>query len=97
VVPGAHAVLGVCTGPIYPLTFSVVTTQFAGHATRAAATVATAGGIGATVLPWMMGLALTAGGGRALAASTLALTLGMCAALYVNHIGVTAAVPSERA
>jgi len=82
----AIVVLGVCTGPVYPLAFAVVTTQFAGHATRAAATVATAGGIGATALPWAMGLAFTAGGGRALAASTLALALGMCVALYANRV-----------
>ena len=84
----AIIMLGVCTGPVYPLAFAVVTTQYAGHATRAAATVATAGGIGATVLPWAMGLALAAGGGRGLAASTLALTLAMCFALYASHINV---------
>ena len=85
----AIVVLGVSTGPIYPLTFAVVTTQFAGQATRAAATVATAGGIGATVLPWAMGLTLTAGGGRGLAVSTLVLTLGMCLALYLNAAGAS--------
>jgi hypothetical protein len=66
-----------------------VTTQFAGHPTRAAAAVATAGGIGATVLPWTMGLTLSAGGGRGLAAATLAVTLGMCVALYANRVSVS--------
>ena len=81
----AIVVLGLCSGPVYPLTFAVVTTQFAGHATRAAATVATAGGIGATALPWAMGLALTAGDGRGLAASTLAITIGMCLCVIYNQ------------
>lgn len=85
----AVMLLGISTGPIYPLTFAVVTTQFAGNATRAAATVATAGGVGATVLPWAMGLTLTAGGGRGLPVSTLVLTLGMCLALYANHISAS--------
>lgn len=85
----AIVLLGASTGPVYPLTFAVVTSQFPGHATRAVATVATAGGIGATVLPWAMGLTLGAGGGRGLAVSTLVLTLGMCLALYANHIGAT--------
>ncbi len=82
----AIVLLGVSTGPIYPLAFAVVTAQYAGHATKAAAAVATAGGIGATVLPWAMGQTLTAGGGRGLAVSTLVLTLGMCLALYANHL-----------
>jgi fucose permease len=87
----AIIMLGVSTGPVYPLVFAVVTTQYAGHATRAAATVATAGSIGATALPWAMGLALTAGGGRGLAASTLVLTLGMCVALYANRVSGSSA------
>jgi fucose permease len=81
----AVALLGAFTGPVYPLVFAVLTRQFASQAARAAATIASAGSVGATVLPWALGLALTARGGSGLAVSTLLLTLGMSAALYGNR------------
>ena len=60
-----------------------VPTAAAGGVT--AFTSITAGGIGATALPWAMGLALMAGGGRGLAASTLAITIGMCLCIIYNQ------------
>jgi fucose permease len=73
--------LGFAVGPLYPLVFGVLTRQFASRATDAAATVATAGSIGATVLPWVMGLTLPLAGGRGLAIATSALAVGAAAAL----------------
>jgi FHS family glucose/mannose:H+ symporter-like MFS transporter len=69
--------LGAAVGPVYPLVFGVLTRQFAARATDAAATVATAGSVGATVLPWVMGLTLPLAGGHGLAISTAALAVGM--------------------
>jgi fucose permease len=80
----AVALLGVFTGPVYPLVFAVLTSQFAGRAATAAATIASAGSVGATALPWAMGVALADWGGRGLALTTLLLTVGMCASLYAN-------------
>jgi MFS transporter, FHS family, glucose/mannose:H+ symporter len=83
----AIALLGAFTGPVYPLVFAVLTRQFAGQAARAAATIASAGSVGATVLPWALGLALTGWGGRGLSLATVALTVGMAFALYANRVG----------
>ena len=69
--------LGAAVGPVYPLVFGVLTRRFAARATDAAATVATAGSVGATVLPWVMGLTLPLAGGRGLAITTAALAIAM--------------------
>lgn len=79
------AMVGAATGPIYPLTFAVVTRQFPAQATRAAAAVATSGGVGATALPWVMGLALPLWHGRGMPAMAVVLAAGMAAALYANR------------
>jgi fucose permease len=71
--------LGAAIGPAYPLIFGVLTRRFAGRATQAAATVATAGSIGATVLPYVLGLTLPLAGGRGLALTTAALAIGVAA------------------
>jgi FHS family glucose/mannose:H+ symporter-like MFS transporter len=76
--------LGAAVGPVYPLVFGVLTRRFAARATDAAATVATAGSVGATVLPWVMGLTLPLAGGRGLAIATALLAVGMAAALAVG-------------
>lgn len=73
--------LGAAVGPVYPLVFGVLTRQFAARATDAAATVATAGSVGATVLPWVMGLTLPIAGGQGLAITTAALAMGMAATM----------------
>lgn len=73
--------VGAAVGPIYPLVFGVLTRRFASRATDAAATVATAGSVGATVLPWVMGLSLPLAGGRGLAITTAALAVGLAVAL----------------
>lgn len=71
--------LGAAIGPAYPLIFGVLTRRFAGRATQAAATVATAGSVGATVLPYVLGLSLPLAGGRGLALTTAALAVGVAA------------------
>ena len=71
--------LGAAIGPAYPLIFGVLTRRFAGRAAQAAATVATAGGVGATVLPYLLGLTLPLAGGRGLALATAALAIGVAA------------------
>ena len=82
--PSAVWLLGAAVGPVYPLVFGVLTRRFAARATDAAATVATAGSVGATVLPWVMGLTLPLAGGRGLAIATAGLAVGMAAALVVS-------------
>lgn len=81
----AIAIVGAATGPIYPLTFAVVTRQFPAQATRAAAAVATSGGVGATALPWVMGLMLPLWGGRGMPAMAVLLAAAMAGALYANR------------
>ncbi len=84
--------LGAAVGPAYPLIFAVLTRRFAGRATQAAATVATAGSIGATVFPYLLGLTLPLAGGRGLAITTAALALGMAAtflALRVSRVNTS--------
>jgi FHS family glucose/mannose:H+ symporter-like MFS transporter len=82
--------LGAAIGPAYPLIFGVLTRRFAGRATQAAAAVATAGSIGATVLPWVLGLTLPLAGGRGLAIATAALALGVSATVLALRVSRTA-------
>lgn len=77
--------VGAAIGPAYPLIFAVLTRRFASRATQAAATVATSGSIGATVLPWVMGLSLPLAGGHGLAYATAALAVGVAMALIASR------------
>ncbi len=76
--------LGLATGPIYPSMFGLVTQRFADRAAYAVSAVSAIGCGGAMLLPWTMGLTLPLAGGRVLAATPLALALGMWACLRVS-------------
>lgn len=77
--------LGAAIGPAYPLIFAVLTRRFPGRATQAAATVATAGSVGATVVPYLMGLTLASAGGRGLAITTAVIALGVAGTLLMQR------------
>ena len=80
----AILLLGAATGPIYPSMFGMVTQRFADRAAHAVSAVSAIGCIGAMLLPWTMGLSLPLAGGQVLAATPLALALGMWCCLRAS-------------
>jgi fucose permease len=82
----AAAALGLCLGPIYPLSLASAAGLVPAAAGRVAALVIASSQIGATLLPWVQGLLLALGPGWA-----VALTATLCSAMAALQLAFTRA------